>query len=74
MRNLSKKTKISLKKNQKNKKKESVEEKSPATEVKLTYSYNGNSVEETAHWIKSDNQAFGLYVLPTYELTAEEPE
>ena len=31
-------------------------------------------MEETAHWIKSDNQAFGLYVLPTYELTAEEPE
>ena len=54
--------------------KESVEEKSPATEIKLTYSYNGNSVEETAHWIKSDNQAFGLYVLPTYELTAEEPQ
>lgn len=52
---------------------ESVEETSPATEVKLTYSFNGNSVEETAHWIKSDNQAFGLYVLPTYELTAEEP-
>ena len=31
-------------------------------------------MEETAHWIKSDNQAFGLYVLPTYELTAEEPQ
>ncbi len=28
--------------------KESVEETSPATEVKLTYSFNGNSVEETA--------------------------
>jgi hypothetical protein len=53
--------------------KESVEETSPATEVKISYSYNGESKQENAIWTKSDNQAFGLYVLPTYELTAEEP-
>ena len=53
--------------------KESVEETSPATEIKISYSYNGESEEETAIWTKSDNQAFGLYILPTYELTAEEP-
>ena len=53
--------------------KESVEETSPATEVKISYSYNGNSKQETAIWTKSDNQAFGLYILPTYELSAEEP-
>ncbi len=49
------------------------EEKSPATEIQISYSINGESVVETAPWVKSDNQAFGLYVLPGYELTAEEP-
>ena len=53
--------------------KESVEETSPATEIKITYSYNGESKQENAIWTKSDNQAFGLYILPTYELSAEEP-
>ena len=53
--------------------KESVEETSPATEIKISYSYNGESKQESAIWTKSDNQAFGLYVLPTYELSAEEP-
>jgi hypothetical protein len=53
--------------------KESVEETSPATEIKISYSYNGESKQENAIWTKSDNQAFGLYVLPIYELTAEEP-
>jgi hypothetical protein len=52
---------------------ESVEETSPATEVKISYSYNGESKQESAIWTKSDNQAFGLYILPTYELSAEEP-
>jgi hypothetical protein len=53
--------------------KESVEETSPATEIKISYSSNGESKQESALWTKSDNQAFGLYVLPTYELSAEEP-
>jgi hypothetical protein len=53
--------------------KESVEETSPATEIKISYSYNGEPKQENAIWTKSDNQTFGLYVLPTYELTAEEP-
>ena len=53
--------------------KESVEETSPATEIKISYSYNGESKQENAIWTKSDNQAFGLYILPTYELSAEEP-
>ena len=34
---------------------------------------NGESEQETAIWTKSDNQTFGLYILPTYELSAEEP-
>ncbi|WP_428908827.1 hypothetical protein [Niallia sp. Krafla_26] len=46
---------------------------SPPTEMKLKYSRNGESIEETAMWKKSDNQPFGLYVLPSYVLTAEEP-
>lgn len=53
--------------------KESVEETSPATEMKISYSYNGESKQESAIWTKSDNQTFGLYILPTYELSAEEP-
>jgi hypothetical protein len=53
--------------------KESVEETSPATEIKISYSYNGESKQENAIWTKSDNQTFGLYILPTYELSAEEP-
>ena len=53
--------------------KESVEETSPATEIKITYSYNGESKKKLPIWTKSDNQTFGLYVLPTYELSAEEP-
>lgn len=55
------------------KEKESIEEQSPATEVKISYSFNGESKQENASWKKSDNQAFGLYILPTYELSAEEP-
>ncbi|MFZ0445481.1 MAG: hypothetical protein WAM95_12840 [Bacillus sp. (in: firmicutes)] len=53
--------------------KESVEETSPATEIKISYSYNGESKQENAIWTKSDNQTFGIYILPTYELSAEEP-
>jgi hypothetical protein len=53
--------------------KESVEETSPATEIKISYSYNGEFKQENAIWTKSDNQTFGLYILPTYELSAEEP-
>lgn len=49
------------------------EETTPASEIQISYSINGETVEEKASWTKSDNQAFGLYVLPGYELTAEEP-
>ncbi|WP_338469991.1 hypothetical protein R4Z10_14395 [Niallia sp. XMNu-256] len=49
------------------------EEKSPATEIQISYHLNEQSVVDTASWIKSDNQNFGLYVLPAYELSAEEP-
>ena len=52
---------------------QTVEETSPATEIKISYSYNGESKQENAIWTKSDNQTFGLYILPTYELSAEEP-
>jgi hypothetical protein len=44
-----------------------------SSEQMLSYSLNGESKEEKASLQKSDNQDFSLYVLPAYELTAEEP-
>lgn len=42
-------------------------------EQKLQYQMNGETKEETAYLKESDNQNYSLYVLPEYELTAEEP-
>jgi hypothetical protein len=42
-------------------------------EKSLSYQVNGEMMEETAVLEKSDNQNYSLYVLPSYELTAEEP-
>jgi hypothetical protein len=46
---------------------------SSASEQTVSYSFNGEPKEEQAFLKKSDNQDFSLYVLPDYELTAEEP-
>jgi hypothetical protein len=43
------------------------------TEQTISYTLNGESKQETAKLTKSDNQNFSLYVLPKFELTAEEP-
>jgi len=42
-------------------------------ENNLVYSLNGESKEETAFLKHSDNQGYSMYILPDYELTAEEP-
>ncbi|MFJ5622298.1 hypothetical protein ACIQD3_06045 [Peribacillus loiseleuriae] len=42
-------------------------------EQPLKFKVNGKEKEETAFLKKSDNQPFSLYVLPEFELTAEEP-
>lgn len=42
-------------------------------ENKLSYTLNGDTKEETAFLKHSDNQGFSIYILPEYELTAEEP-
>ncbi|MGD6875538.1 hypothetical protein [Bacillus infantis] len=42
-------------------------------EKSLSYQVNGETMEETAVLEKSDNQNYSMYVLPSYELTAEEP-
>ncbi|MBY0120906.1 hypothetical protein H0173_02945 [Bacillus sp. S/N-304-OC-R1] len=42
-------------------------------EQNLQYKVNGQSKEETAFLKSSDNQPYSLYVLPEYDLTAEEP-
>ncbi|KQL18894.1 hypothetical protein [Cytobacillus solani] len=46
---------------------------SRSSEQKLQYQENGEKKEETAILKESDNQNYSLYVLPGYELTAEEP-
>ncbi|WP_102271645.1 hypothetical protein [Cytobacillus massiliigabonensis] len=48
-------------------------ESSRNPEQKLQYQMNGETKEETAFLKESDNQNYSLYVLPEYELTAEEP-
>ncbi|WP_394232704.1 hypothetical protein [Niallia oryzisoli] len=40
---------------------------------KLVYTLNGEEKEETAVFTNSENQDFSIYILPAYELTAEEP-
>lgn len=42
-------------------------------EQNIQYNVNGEQKEETAFLKHSDNQNYSLYVLPGYELTAEEP-
>lgn len=42
-------------------------------EQNMTYSANGGTKEDTAFLKHSDNQNYSIYVLPAYELTAEEP-
>jgi hypothetical protein len=42
-------------------------------ENKLSYTLNGETKEETAFLKHSDNQGYSMYILPDYELTAEEP-
>lgn len=42
-------------------------------EKDISYQLHGKSMTETAKIIASDNQDFSLFVLPTYDLTAEEP-
>ncbi|GLB60415.1 hypothetical protein [Cytobacillus sp. NCCP-133] len=42
-------------------------------EQNLSYSVNGEIKKDTAFLKHSDNQNYSMYVLPGYELTAEEP-
>ncbi|MFE8703558.1 hypothetical protein ACFYKX_23620 [Cytobacillus sp. FJAT-54145] len=42
-------------------------------EDNIEYSVNGELKEETAFLKYGDNQGYSMYVLPDYELTAEEP-
>ncbi|UII57189.1 hypothetical protein LS684_07035 [Cytobacillus spongiae] len=42
-------------------------------EQNMTYTVNGQTKEETAFLKNSENQNYSMYVLPDYELTAEEP-
>ncbi|UOE56933.1 hypothetical protein LIT38_08305 [Bacillus sp. CMF12] len=42
-------------------------------EQNMTYTIEGEEKEETAFLKHSDNQNYSIYVLPAYELTAEEP-
>ncbi|KAF0820126.1 MULTISPECIES: hypothetical protein [unclassified Cytobacillus] len=42
-------------------------------EQNMSYSANGETKEDTAFLKHSDNQNYSIYVLPAYELTAEEP-
>ncbi|MCQ6275076.1 hypothetical protein JMM81_08895 [Bacillus sp. V3B] len=46
---------------------------SPPSEQTVSYSFNGETQEEKALLQESDNQNFSFYILPAYELTAEEP-
>ncbi len=47
--------------------------KTRTAEQAIEYSLNGETKNESAQLVKSDNQNFSLYVLPNFELTAEEP-
>ena len=43
------------------------------TDKEISYSINGETKTGTAAFTKSDELAYGLYVLPEFELTSEEP-
>jgi len=47
--------------------------KTRTAEQAIEYSLNGETKNESAQLVKSDNQNFSLYILPNFELTAEEP-
>lgn len=49
-------------------------EKIRLMEQKIDYSINGQQKSETAFLKESGNQNYSMYVLPDYELTAEEPK
>ncbi|MFO1445702.1 hypothetical protein KDN24_21385 [Bacillus sp. Bva_UNVM-123] len=51
----------------------SQEETVRAEEQTIKYNVNGEAKEETALLQLSDNQHYSMYVLPDFELTAEEP-
>lgn len=42
-------------------------------EKKIKYQVQGETKEETAKLVTSDNQGYSMYLLPQYELTGEEP-
>ncbi len=42
-------------------------------EHNLTFTLNGETKEQTAFLKHSDNQGYSMYILPDFELTAEEP-
>ncbi|MBW8348735.1 hypothetical protein K0H71_04615 [Bacillus sp. IITD106] len=42
-------------------------------EMNITYEVNKEKKEDTAFLQSSDNQGYSLYILPEFELTAEEP-
>lgn len=44
-----------------------------ATEQNIVYKLNSETKEETAFLKNSENQPYSMYVLPEFELTAEEP-
>lgn len=46
---------------------------SPSPEDTITYQFNGEEKQETAILKDSNNQAFSIYVLPSYDLRATEP-
>ena len=50
-----------------------IDSKTRTAEQPISYTLNGETKKETAQLTKSDNQNFSLYVLPNFELTAEEP-
>ena len=53
--------------------KEKAESKTRTSEQPISYTLNGETKKEAAQLTKSDNQNFSIYVLPRFELTAEEP-
>lgn len=52
---------------------EQSDENDPILEQKLQINENGELKEHTAFLKASDNQSYSMYVLPEFELTAEEP-
>ncbi|MBS4193787.1 hypothetical protein [Lederbergia citri] len=53
--------------------KEDSSQKIRLLEMNITYEVNKETKEDTAFLKSSDNQDYSLYILPEFELTAEEP-